>query len=188
MMKRSLLALAAGMLAAGAASAVPVQWAGNGHYYEFIDRAVTWGDAATAASGMSYLGMTGYLATAVDSAENMFISSNVGGGVLGWLGASDDGAEGNWTWRTGPEAGQALTYFNWFSGEPNNCCNGENFLQTNWGVVGQWNDHGGPGNAGQANGYFVEYSGVASVPEPETWGLVALGLVGVAGLSRRRPR
>jgi hypothetical protein len=185
-MKKSLLALAAGLLTAGAVHAAPVQWAVNGHYYEFIDTNLTWGDAAAAAAGMSYLGMTGYLATAVDAAENRFISSDIGGGTLGWLGASDEGNEGNWTWRTGPESGQALSFFNWNAGEPNNCCGGENFLQTNWGSVGLWNDHGGPGNAGQVNGFFVEY-GAAAVPEPETLALVTLGLLAM-GLSRRRPR
>ncbi len=44
-----------------------------------------------------------------------------------------------------------------------------------------WNDHGGPGNAGQVNGYLVEYS----VPAPGAFVLVSFG-IGLLGLSRRR--
>ena len=98
------------------------------------------------------------------------------GGVLAWLGGSDGGAPVNqWSWRTGPELGQAFTFTNWNAGEPNNCCGGENFLQTNWGGTGLWNDHGGPGNPGQVNGYVIEFGGVA-VPEPATFAMLGAGL------------
>lgn len=183
--------LAAGLIAQ--ANAAPVQWTvasgGNGHWYEFIGTNVTWSGAFTAAQGMSFMGMTGYLATAVDADENRFISATVAQGTLSWLSGSDDGNEGNWTWRAGPETGQALTYFNWNAGEPNNCCNGENFLQTNWAGTGLWNDHGAPGNGGQLNGYVVEFSGTPNnVPEPASLALVmAAGLAGV-GAARRRAR
>ncbi|MGM9480039.1 lectin-like protein [Roseateles sp. NT4] len=193
MRKALMTALLASGLVGQAAVAAPVLWdtasGGNGHYYEFIDSNVTWSQALAAAQGMSFLGMTGYLATAVNAAENSFISDNVAKGVLSWLSGSDDGNEGNWTWRAGPETGQALTYFNWNPGEPNNCCGGENFLQTNWAGTGLWNDHGAPGNGGQINGYVVEFSGTPNnVPEPASLALVmAAGLAGV-GVARRRSR
>jgi hypothetical protein len=172
-------------LAAPGVQAQPVQWSANGHYYEFVADAVTWQEALSLAAQRSHLGMTGYLATAVGEAENSFISVTVGNDRLGWLSASDDGAEGQWTWRAGPEAGQALTWFNWAPSEPNNCCNGENYLHTNWFAGGVWNDHGGPGNPGQVNGFFVEYS--PAVPEPGAAVMLALGLAGL-GLQLRRRR
>ncbi|RZJ10356.1 MAG: PEP-CTERM sorting domain-containing protein [Rubrivivax sp.] len=187
--------IAAALFAAGfitqAAVAAPVQWTiasgGNDHYYEFVSDLVDWDAALAGAQSMSYLGMTGYLATLVDADENRFASGTVAGGVLAWISGSDNGAEGSWTWRAGPEAGMALTYFNWASGEPNNCCDGENYLQTNWGTL-TWNDHGGPGNSGQANGYLVEYSADPDrLPEPASLALVLAAAAGIA-VARRRAR
>ena len=188
--------LSTALLAAGLitqAHAAPVQWTvvsgGNGHWYEFIDSNVTWSAAFAAAQGMSFMGMTGYLATVTSAAENRFASVTVAGGVLAWLGASDDGNEGSFTWRDGPETGQALTYTNWNPGEPNNCCGGENYLQTNFGVTMGWNDHGGPGNPGQINGYLVEFSAAPNtVPEPASLALVMTAALAGAGVTRRRSR
>lgn len=189
--------LTAALLATGligqATQAAPVLWdtasGGNGHYYEFVSDVVTWADALAAAQSMSYLGMTGYLATITDAAENRFASVTVAGGTLAWLSGSDNGSEGNWTWRAGPENGQALTYFNWNPGEPNNCCGGENYLQTNWATPMGWNDHGGPGNAGQVNGFLVEFSAAPNnVPEPASLALVMTAALAGVGVARRRSR
>ena len=193
MRKLLMTALLASGLFGQIANAAPVLWdsasGGNDHYYEFFDANVTWDDAFKAAQSTSYLGMTGYLATITSAGENRFASVTVAGGILAWLGASDAGNEGTFTWRDGPEIGQALTYTNWNPGEPNNCCGGENYLQTNFGAVMGWNDHGGPGNAGQINGYLVEFSAAPNtVPEPASLALVMTAALAGVGVARRRSR
>jgi hypothetical protein len=139
------------------------------------------------------MGMPGYLATIVSDGENRFAAATAAAGNLAWVGGSDDGDEGTWTWRSGPEAGlvfwdsgATLVYANWNPGEPNNCCGGENFLHINFAAPLGWNDHGGPGNPGQLNGYLIEYSPAApGVPEPGTLALL-LASAGAVGVARRR--
>lgn len=189
-MKKLLAGAFLSFAASSAAFAVPVQWtAGNGHWYEYIDDQVTAQTAFTQAQARTHLGLQGYLATVTSAAENEFVSAAIAEGLLAWLGGSDAGfALNDWHWINGPEAGQAFTYTNWGVGEPNNCCNGEDFIHTNFAGAGLWNDHGGPGNSGQVNGYIVEYSAAtANVPEPATLLLLGAGLI-CAGLGRRMGR
>jgi hypothetical protein len=117
-------ALAASFLItlAGPAPAEPVQWPGNGHFYEVVSvpGTISWEDANTAAAAAS-----GYLATITSPAENDFVFSLVNNPVYWhgfsgpWLGGYQDPAtqqpSGNWRWVTG----EPWTYTNWQAGQPN---------------------------------------------------------------------
>lgn len=182
-MKLKATVLALGLMASGNVFAAPVQWAGNGNWYEYINTAVTAPDAFVAAQTSTFNGLQGYLATVTSAEENEFIA-NLANGQLAWLGGSDnDNPVNDWTWRNGPENGQAFTYTNWWTGEPNDCCGGENYVHINWGSLGFWNDHGGPGNAYQINGYVVEYS---PVPVPAAAPMMLSGVAALYGLVRRK--
>ena len=186
-MKKTLTALTLAICAIGSAQAAPVQWTvgagGNDHWYEYVAGPATWSAARTAALASTYGGMTGYLATLTSAAENMFASLLAANGTaLAWIGLTDQAVEGTFQWIDGPEAGQVVGYTSWNTSEPNNCCNGEDYVHTNYGGAGRWNDHGGPTSPNLAHGYLVEYN----VPEPMTLALVASALLAGALTRRRR--
>lgn len=186
-------ALAAMALSGGAQAAT--LWSANGHYYAFIDAPdLTWQAAATAAeTAPTISGFYSYLATVDSAAENSFIITIPNGTKRGWIGASDQGDEGHFTWRTGPEAGQAIAFQAFAGGQPNNCCGGENYVHMNYHGAGTWNDLAGPPiePTGYNDGYFVEYSrieggNIGGVPEPAAWALMLLGFVATGATLRRR--
>jgi hypothetical protein len=88
--------------------------------------------------------------------EDEFARSLYDGFALG--AASDAGDEGNFTWRAGPEAGQALTYTAWNHSEPNYAWNDEHYLKIT--SHNGWNDV--PNGYGLS--FVVEYE-AAAVPE-----------------------
>jgi len=90
----------------------------TGHYYKALSGTfANWDEARVVASTQTYNNLTGYLATVTSASETNVLAKL---GVGGWLGGSDSEADGVWKWMTGPEAGQAFSYTNWASGEPNN--------------------------------------------------------------------
>ena len=159
------------------------------HYYEFVPfLGITWTAANTAANGRTYFGLQGYLATLTSQAEADFSGSQATG--VGWIGANDVATEGDWRWVTGPEglanAGTGTPFWSggvggttvpptnfafWNSGEPNNCCGGEDYAHiTDLSVTtmpGSWNDLSNTGAGSgpyQPQGYVVEYGGTPGDP------------------------
>lgn len=150
------------------------------HFYEYVaSSGVTWSSARTAATGRSYRGQSGYLATVPNSRINDLITSKIPGALNVWLGGRgtlNTGGYGRvWTWVDGPLAGQPFSrcssagesvscdfvdsssfYYAWAPGEPNNYTGGEPYIVTNWTTAnGRWNDL--PNSAPGISGYVVEY-------------------------------
>eukprot|EP00759_Apiculatamorpha_spiralis_P000963 PhF_6_TR10383/c0_g2_i1/m.16185 len=136
------------------------------HFYLKLGGAPTW-DGAVVACDQSpkVFELQGYLATATQEDENTLM-----GDWVGWLGGSDSGIEGVWSWRTGPNAGSIFwtaggcrMYCNWEPGEPNNAGGQHSLFRY---AQKTWDDNGGGaapiceygrGNSG------LEYEGAITV-------------------------
>lgn len=150
----------------------------NGHYYDVVDKPISWDDANLEAASLSYLGASGHLATITSAQENLFLTNAFGGSAIDthWLGGyqlpGSVEPNGGWTWVTGEPWG----YTNWFSTtEPNNAGGNENWVQ----FAHPLNADGKPWNdiyRDSSSGYIVEFE-TSAVPEPGT-----LTLLGGAAL------
>lgn len=159
----------------------------TGHFYRFVEKSdLSWSTANAEAQATVYYGLKGYLATITSQAENDFIKLKTKG--VGWIGASDAGAEGEWRWVTGPEGledngkGQLFyvtgtgpyqgRYTNWNSGEPNNVGGVENYAHitvfpNDVASSYKWNDLPNSGGVGDfaSKGYLIEFGGFPGEPE-----------------------
>jgi Lectin C-type domain/PEP-CTERM motif len=171
-------AIVASLFATGAASADPTvidTATFNGRTYQLLSA-----DSWTASEAFA-VSLGAHLVAVNDAAENNFLISRFGSDRALWIGLS----------RTVPNAptfawanGDAVTFTNWAAGEPNNCCNGEDYTHTY--TNGQWND------LDNLNGYAGPKYGVVElttspVPEPETYAMMLAGL-GLLAVARRKQK
>ena len=186
-MKSVLKVLALGLSVSSPAIAAPVQWTtasgGNNHWYELVTGTtwIGWLAANSAATGSTFMGMTGYLASITSAAEDVFVSALNLAGFDAWLGGSDSVSEGIWTWTTG----EAWGYTNWNGGEPNNSGN-EDYL-AGWQNAGAWNDCNESCYSGLVSSYVVEYAPkISAVPLPAALPMMVVGLGALGLIGRRR--
>ncbi|MCB1501165.1 MAG: hypothetical protein KDK07_15490 [Bauldia sp.] len=142
----------------------------GGHYYKYVKTLATHSEARSAAAAAG-----GYLATITSAAENAFLADLIVGQDLGaWLGGSDAGTEGVWTWTDGPEAGTTFwnqdsgapdgQYSNWAEGEPTGVYHGlEEDVLHMMANSDQWND---AADYWMTMGYFIEIDGDGDGDEP----------------------
>jgi len=170
----------------------------TGHYYELVtDANLCWTAAKAAAAARTYNGLQGYLATITSQTETDLLKGRNPDNI--WFGAADDLVEGEWRWKTGPEAGQLFytgngttggatapgQYSNWSGGEPNDFKNqfrpgGEDYGHM-YGNSGLWNDLSDCAGGSATAGYFVEYGGLEScTPVLFATGTVTVNVGGVS--------
>jgi hypothetical protein len=150
---------------AAVALADPIQWVGNGHWYEAVGQPLNWAAARTAAESMTWCGANGYLATLTSQAENDFVMNNVLDPSWDqcWLGGYQDPQgsppDEDWHWVTG----EAWEYTNWWEGEPNDLYGPGSESCLDWRMP-QWND----ARPSDIMNFVVEYECLSPV-EPASW-------------------
>ncbi len=112
------------------------------HPYLFCAVEGTWYDAQADCASYGYALVTFDSQAELDWATTTAV--DVASSNPWWIGFTDEGQEGNWTW----EDGSPPNYLNWCGGEPNNShghecypADDENCGMLNWGAGGCWNDY-----------------------------------------------
>ncbi len=109
----------------------------NGHQYYCSTSTATWQNAKLICESKG-----GYLASINDPQENNYLA-NVLTLQSAWIGLSDYQNEGQFEW----ESGESLNYTNWYTGQPNNYNNNQDYVEML--NDGRWND--------QYNNYSLEF-------------------------------
>lgn len=159
----------------------PVVAGPDGIYYQRIDaEEITWPDAKAAATGLTYQGASGQLATLLTEAQSNAADGARNGGEC-WLGGIGDrnADPDEWRWITGElfwlgvadGAAQNGLYTLWDDGEPNSS---GDWLEWNSGD-NDWDDTNNPEN----DCYLVQYNPQSTVI-PRTTAVPTLSGYGIA--------
>ena len=138
----------------------------NGHSYYLLrgpkGKGISWTEGDVYARSIG-----GYLTAINDSAENDWILANFTGNAFGdlgdyyvWIGLSDEVIEGQFQWSSG----EPLTFVNWYSGEPNDYLDGEDYVHIYNFSGGNyaWNDN----DPWVTDSDVFPFSAIAEVPNP----------------------
>ena len=168
----------------------------NGRQYYLLDKS-TWSAAESQAVAMG-----GHLATIRNQSENDFVfntfSHFAGEPRDLWIGLSDAGHEGTFTWSSG----LPLTFSNFQINQPDNgagdpTSGAENYVHMNtqrgarphvtgW-IDGKWNDFQDVDSYTYFGGIATQtIDGVVETPEPGAISLVAIGVMLVSRRTRRK--
>ena len=131
-------------------------------FYKYFSSSLNWSAAKSSAASTYLNGVPGRLVEIRSGRENQFVEGICNGTT--WLGATDEGAEGQWRWDSNDEIfshGHRSVkgrFNNWYLGslqEPNNSGGHEHYAGM-WrsGALGSWNDWG----AGSRLPYTVEWN------------------------------
>ncbi len=133
---------------------VPFVNALNGHSYMPGSGPMTWSQARDAAESMG-----GHLATLGDPMEVLTLQLHFGTASPYWIGLTDEGHEGDFTWVTG----EPFAFESWKPGQPDDDCNGaaENYVATILGF-GEWFDTTDTGCTGGPMRGLIEVDGPTS--------------------------
>jgi hypothetical protein len=170
----------------------PVEFGGNGHYYQFVRYdsipGLTWDEARSSAESACFQGIQGHLLTITSKQENDFLRSrrrvfpalrtDTWIGLFQPKGSAEP--DGGWRWVTD----EPLDYTNWFPGEPNNDAEISNDPE-NYAIIWDndllsWNDTLPNFLGFGARGHIVEFS-TSLVPEPS--GLAIAGVFAGAAMA-----
>ena len=138
----------------------------TGKFYKSVSGPDTWANALTAATSSTLSGVSGQLVTIDSAADNEIvhgIAQSLGSNV--WIGASDEGAEGEWRWYDGSSPGDQFwqgdssgvatngEFSNWRTGQP-----GAGTTDDDYAVLrqtdGEWADR----ISTSTNAYVVEWN------------------------------
>ncbi|MGE5610583.1 MAG: lectin-like protein [Bacillota bacterium] len=150
----------------------PIYNPANGHWYQVVG-----GDWHAAESRAIELG--GHLVSINNKAENDWLMAHFGDGYPYWIGLTQASGKG-WRWSSG----EALTYANWYPGEPNDANGVEHWGIFNWS---NWSDTGGRWADANAQMMYFGIAEYAVVPEPAMLPMIVLG-AGLLVEARRRRR